>query len=99
MCDNHYRRMKRNGSPYLHKNQEWGKAKTVRADGYIYVTHEGKQVMEHRLIMEQHLGRKLTDEEVVHHKDGNRQHNEISNLEVMTRSLHSFHHATKVLVY
>lgn len=43
---------------------------------------------EHRIIMEMHLGCKLTDNEVVHHKDGNPRNNDIENLQLMTRSEH-----------
>lgn len=38
----------------------------------------------HRYLMEQHLGRKLSRNEIVHHIDGDRNNNEISNLRVMT---------------
>ena len=34
--------------------------------------------------MENHLGRLLNSDEVVHHKDHNKFNNDISNLEVMT---------------
>jgi hypothetical protein len=37
-------------------------------------------VKEHRLIMEQHIGRYLTDQEVVHHIDKNKTNNSIENL-------------------
>jgi hypothetical protein len=37
----------------------------------------------HRYIMEQHLGRILTREEVVHHIDKNKSNNDISNLQLM----------------
>lgn len=41
-------------------------------------------VQEHRLVIEEHLGRFLLPTEVVHHKDGNRLNNDISNLEVFS---------------
>lgn len=47
----------------------------------------------HRVIMEEHLGRKLTTDEVVHHIDRNKKNNDISNLQVMTWSEHSKLHA------
>lgn len=46
----------------------------------------------HRVLMEKYLGRSLSDDEVVHHIDGNKHNNEISNLRVMTRRDHTFLH-------
>lgn len=43
----------------------------------------------HRLIMEQHLGRKLSSEEEVHHKDRNKRNNSTANFKLTTKSLHS----------
>jgi len=47
-----------------------------RANGYQLA----KQNYVHRNVMEVHLGRKLFTTEVVHHRDGDRSNNEISNL-------------------
>lgn len=48
-------------------------------NGFIY---------EHRKVMEEFLGRQLLSSEIVHHKDGNRSNNDISNLELTTSSDH-----------
>ena len=39
-------------------------------------------IMEHRLVMEKHLGRYLQKEELVHHIDGNPTNNDIKNLKL-----------------
>lgn len=49
---------------------------------------QGKVILKHRWVMEQHLGRKLSRHEVVHHIDGDRHNNNIENLMVMTQSEH-----------
>ena len=45
-------------------------------------------VREHRLVMEEHLGRLLLEDEIVHHKDGNTRNNVVDNLEVMKKVEH-----------
>lgn len=60
-----------------------------RKDGYIRVGVGKKiRVLKHRLIMEKHLGRKLTAKEIVHHVDGDNTNNDIKNLKVMSQREH-----------
>lgn len=60
----------------------------------ISVTENGKrkQVFEHRLVMEKHIGRKLLPNEVIHHKDGNGLNNALENLELMEQPEHQNEH-------
>jgi len=53
-------------------------------------------VLEHRIVMENHLNRLLTADEIVHHINHDGKDNRIENLEVMTRSEHGRHHAKLV---
>lgn len=50
------------------------------------------RVYHHRHIASLSVGRWLTTEEVVHHKDGNKTNNDASNLEVLTSSEHAKQH-------
>jgi len=52
----------------------------------------GVCIDEHRLLMEKHIGRKLTRHEVVHHKNGDGRDNRLENLEIMSQSAHARHH-------
>lgn len=79
------------------KNHNWKGGKVIDDHGYIKIrceghpraTKYGNYVFEHILVMEKHLGRYLTLNEEIHHKDHNRQNNNISNLILMTTSDHS----------
>ncbi len=57
-------------------------ARRTHGSGYIQIKVNGKWVFEHRYLMEQHLGRALEKHERVHHRNGERDDNRISNLEL-----------------
>jgi HNH endonuclease len=95
-------------------NRSRGKTVKVDKDGYVYVYIDGiessrqrhKQIYEHRLVMEQTIGRPLTKHETVHHKNGIRHDNRPENLELWA-SRHgrgqrvsdlSMHHADSAFV-
>lgn len=63
---------------------------------YKQIEKNGKHYDEHRYLMEQHLGRKLTRKEVVHHINGNKLDNRLENLVVMNISEHTTLHKTKL---
>jgi hypothetical protein len=64
------------------RKPEW----RVSKDGYVIKTVDGRQISQHREIMEQHLGRPLQRHENVHHKNGQRHDNRIENLELWSSS-------------
>lgn len=76
-------------------NPNWRGGKKEYKDGYITIycpdhpkAMKGKYVYEHQLVVEEHIGRILRSDEVVHHIDGNKHNNDINNLLLMTNSDH-----------
>jgi hypothetical protein len=66
----------------MEKRGEWHTNKA----GYRIQVINGREVLEHRVVMEQHLGRPLWPDEEVHHKNLRRADNWIENLELWARS-------------
>ena len=64
--------------------------RSVTKQGYVRLRFpnqngvKGREVLEHRYVMEQHLGRELTREETVHHKLKPTTNNALSNLELFS---------------
>lgn len=78
---------------FVSKNSD---GRTIDKDGYIRVSDPRrtcKQILEHVLVMEKHLGRELEEHERVHHKNENPKNNSINNLELTTKWEHSRHHS------
>ena len=74
------------------KHWNWKGGFSISPDGYKVIENEnetkGERVLEHRLIMEKHLNRKLESDEIVHHINRNKLDNRIENLMLCTRTEH-----------
>lgn len=89
---------KRKGATYCHlhnerlrRTGELGPAQPTRVrgrvkpgkEGYVRINlPDGRRILEHVYVMEQHLGRRLAPGENVHHKNGIKNDNDLGNLEL-----------------
>jgi len=101
-CGLHTQRLRRYGDPHYitpesvrranSREAQLSRVESVKPTTYrkLFGRHE------HRAVIEGVLGRKLRSDEVVHHKDGNKHNNDPKNLEIMSRSEHSRHHAPEL---
>lgn len=88
MCQPHWKHMRKYGETREIKTfnpGEWGPWH-IDKDGYSRrsrrLNGRAEVQLEHRHVMEEHIGRKLSPDETVHHRNTNRQDNNLSNLEL-----------------
>jgi len=84
-CTFHYGRWQKYGDVRADVPRKKGTGYINKA-GYRLIWHDGKQLMEHRVVMERILGRALLPDENVHHMNGIRLDNRPENLELWASS-------------
>ena len=70
------------------RNGNWRGGRYLESGGYVSMytgpvhpmANSNRRVLEHRLVLAEHIGRPLERTEVVHHRDGNRSNNRLGNL-------------------
>jgi hypothetical protein len=73
----------------LENNPKWKGGRFQDIYGYIQVRLYRQTIPEHRLIMERHLGRKLTSKEDIHHINGIKNDNRLENLQLLSEAKHN----------
>lgn len=81
LCHVHWGRFRNRGTtdPLIRNRKPY-----INTNGYVYERVDGQRqgMLQHRLVMERHLGRPLRPNESVHHKNGIKTDNRPRNLEL-----------------
>lgn len=83
----------RKNRPYLACRLPDGRR--LSRDGYVIVAQgrkKGSTILEHRVVMSGILGRDLREDEVIHHRNGDRTDNRPENLDLLSQSEHAALH-------
>jgi HNH endonuclease len=71
-------------------------SRTVTKKGYVFIKTTDGWLSEHRHVMERKLGRKLRNDELVHHRNEIKGDNREENLELVSARMHGERHRGRV---
>lgn len=93
LCQMHYFRLRNTGKLDKELKDTW-----INSRGYVIKTINCKNVLYHRYLMENYLGRKLNKNETIHHINRIKTDNRIENFLIVTNSEHHKFHIKKRII-